>query len=144
MAKGILVYFINKITGYKFAGFKGIDGDSEFSFWNAEDSRVDYLDIDADDYLFPIVRKIFKSEYTNKNLSSDDIQQQVHDECLTSYEKMRLEFVNEHMEQPTEVLMEQPEYPTPNYQREMNTIRELINDMDMTEEIGGRVPTMRA
>ena len=91
-----------------------------------------------------IIYSQFKSNATNKNLSSDDIQQQVHDECLTSYEKMRLEFVNEHMEQPTEVLMEQPEYPTPNYQREMNTIRELINDMDMTEEIGGRVPTMRA
>jgi len=60
---------------------------------------------------------------------------------------MRIEFsVSEPpiMEQPTEVSMEQPDYPTPNYQREINTIRELINDMDMTEEIGGRVPTMRA
>ena len=143
--KGILVYFINKLTGYKFAGYKSIhEGDSEFSFWNAEDSRVDYLDVDADDYLFPIVRKIFKSKDTNKNLCSDEIQEQVHTECLTGYEKMRLEFVNEHMEQPTEVSMEQPNSPTPNYQREMNTIRELINDMDMTEEIGGRVPTMRA
>jgi hypothetical protein len=122
--KGILVYFINKQTGYKFAGFKGLDGDSEFSFWNAEDSRVDYLDVDADDYLFPIVRKIFKSKDSNKNLCSDEIQEQVHNECLTSYEKMRVEFVNEHMEQPTE----QPD--TPNYQREMNTIRELLNDMD--------------
>ena len=140
--RGVLVYFINKQTGYKFAGYKGIDGDSEFSFWNAEDSRTDYLEVEADDYLFPIVRKIFKSEQTNKNLCSDEIQEQVHTECLTGYEKMRLEFVNEHMEQPTEVSMEQPD--TPNYQREINTIRELINDMDMTEEIGGRVPTMRA
>jgi len=73
--RGILVYFINKQTGYKFAGYKGIDGDSEFSFWNAEDSRTDYLEVDADDYLFPIVRKIFKSEQTNKNLCSDEIQE---------------------------------------------------------------------
>ena len=69
--RGILVYFINKETGYKFAGYKGLDGDSEFSFWNAEDSRVDYLDVDADDYLYPIVKKIFRSEFTNKNLCSD-------------------------------------------------------------------------
>ena len=67
--KGILVYFINKQTGYKFAGYKGLHDDNEFSFWNSEDSRIDYLDVDADDYLFPIVRKIFKSNSTNKNLS---------------------------------------------------------------------------
>jgi len=146
--RGILVYFINKQTGYKFAGYKGIDGDSEFSFWNAEDSRVDYLDIDADDYLFPIVRKIFKSEQTNKNLCSDEIQEQVHTECLTGYEKMRVEFsysTTEEIpvEQPMEeTRMEQPTQ-THNYQREMNTLRELINDMDMTDEIDN-VPTMRA
>lgn len=152
--RGILVYFINKQTGYKFAGYKGLEGDNEFSFWNAEDTRIDYLDVNADDYLFPTVRKIFKSEFTNKNLSSNEIQEQVHNECLSSHEKMRLEFVNEQsMEQPDETipLDEQPiaeqimERPTPtyNYQREINTIRELINDMDMTEEIGN-VPTMRA
>lgn len=88
--KGILVYFINKETGYKFAGYKGLHDDSEFSFWNAEDNRVDYLDVDADDYLFPIVRKIFKSNATNKNLCSDEIQEQVHRECVEEYyPKMR-------------------------------------------------------
>ena len=138
--RGILVYFINKQTGYKFAGYKGLEGDSEFSFWNAEDNRTDYLEVEADDYLFPIVKKIFKSEQTNKNLCSDEIQEQVHTECLTGYEKMRIEFSDE-----TELpIMEQPDSPTPNHEREINTIRELINDMDITEEIGGRVPTMRA
>jgi len=158
--RGILVYFINKQTGYKFAGYKGLEGDSELSFWNAEDSRVDYLDIDADDYLFPIVRKIFKSENTNKNLCSDEIQEQVHTECLTGYEKMRIEFSAPDEAIPLDEQMEQPTR-THNYQREMNTIRELlsetendnvagerqvrelINNMDMTEEITN-VPTMRA
>jgi hypothetical protein len=140
--RGILVYFINKETGYKFAGYKGLDGDSEFSFWNAEDSRVDYLDVDADDYLYPIVKKIFRSEFTNKNLCSDEIQQQVYTECISVHEKMRVEFSNEMSEQPTEVSMEQPELPVHNYQREIGTIRELINDMAMTEE--DIVPTMRA
>ena len=146
--RGILVYFINKQTGYKFAGYKGLEGDSEFSFWNSEDSRTDYLEVEADDYLFPIVRKIFKSEQTNKNLCSDEIQEQVHTECLTGYEKMRVEFsysTTEEIpvEQPMEeTRMEQPTQ-THNYQREMNTLRELINDMDMTDEIDN-VPTMRA
>ena len=79
--QGILVYFINKQTGYKFAGFKSLS-EQDMSFWNAEDTRVDYLDVDADDYLFPIVRKIFKSKDTNKNLCSDELQEKVHQECL--------------------------------------------------------------
>ena len=151
--RGILVYFINKETGYKFAGYKGLDGDSEFSFWNAEDSRVDYLDVDADDYLYPIVKKIFRSEFTNKNLCSDEIQQQVYTECISALEKMRVEFVNEHMEQPTEVSTEQPD--TPNYQREIGTIRELLSETENEIVQGERqirellseftnVPTMRA
>jgi hypothetical protein len=152
--RGILVYFINKETGYKFAGYKGLDGDSEFSFWNAEDSRVDYLDVDSDDYLFPIVRKIFKSEFTNKNLCSDEIQQQVHAECVVNYEKMRIEFVEEISEQPT-AAMEQPELLVHNYQRDISTIRELLSETENEIVQGERqvrellseftdVPTMRA
>jgi hypothetical protein len=129
--KGILVYFINKQSGYKFAGFKGLNGDAEFSFWNAEDQRIDYLDVNADDYLFPIVRKIFQSEQTNKNLSSDEIQQQVHEECLSAHEKMRIEF---DADQPEPEPIQEPE------------IRELLNEMDLhpvpTTTTG--IPTMRA
>ena len=156
--RGILVYFINKETGYKFAGYKGLDGDSEFSFWNAEDSRVDYLDVDADDYLYPIVKKIFRSEFTNKNLCSDEIQQQVYAECISVHEKMRIEFSDETIpldEQPTEVSMEQPELPVHNYQREISTIRELLSETENEILQGERqvrellseftdVPTMRA
>jgi hypothetical protein len=155
--KGILVYFINKQSGYKFAGFKGLNGDAEFSFWNAEDSRIDYLDVNADDYLFPIVRKIFKSEQTNKNLSSDEIQQQVHEECLSAHEKMRVEYLSENedvtqLEVPVSE-MEQPEEPTNNFQREMDRLRELLNETDMIPlerelrpevSYSEDVPTMRA
>lgn len=86
--KGILVYFINKQTGYKFAGYKGLDGDGEFNFWNSEDSRIDYLDVIADDYLFPIVRRIFKSEETNKSLSTIETQYQVYDECVLHHKRL--------------------------------------------------------
>ena len=159
--RGILVYFINKQTGYKFAGYKGISGDSEFSFWNAEDNRTDYLEIDADDYLFPIVRRIFKSEETNKNLCSTEIQEQVHNECLTGYEKMRVEFVNEQaMDEPDEIIpldeqaMEQIDVDIRD--RLIDAIREI--DINMSEPVQvepqirelrrdiifNNVPTMRA
>jgi hypothetical protein len=87
--QGILVYFINKFTGYKFAGFKSLS-EHDMSFWNAEDTRVDYLDIDVDEYLFPIVRRIFKSKDTNKNLCSDELQEKVHQECLGDIHKHEL------------------------------------------------------
>jgi hypothetical protein len=136
--KGILVYFINKQTGYKFAGYKGLDGDSEFSFWNAEDSRIDYLDVNADDYLFPIVRRIFKSEMTNKNLSSDEIQEQVHSECILSYEKMRIQFRGDEMDGPVEI-----QQPTEESQEmDINEMRERL--VEATRETHNNVRELRA
>ena len=87
---GILVYFINKVTGYKFAGYKSLKDGDELSFWNAEDNRVDYLNVDADDYLFPIVRRILGSNKTNKELCSTEIQNQVMNECGYNVRKMSL------------------------------------------------------
>ena len=59
--RGILVYFINKQTGYKFAGFKALDDEEGISFWSQTDQRVDFLDLEIDDYIFPLCRKIFSS-----------------------------------------------------------------------------------
>jgi hypothetical protein len=83
---GILVYFINKVTGYKFAGYKSLKDGNELSFWNAEDSRIDYLYVDADEYLFSIVRRILSSDKTNKELCSTKIQNQVMSECRYNLE----------------------------------------------------------
>ena len=82
--QGILVYFINKKTGYKFAGYKQLFDDKDLSFWNAKDSRVDFLELEIDDYLYPIIRRIFKSDMTNKNLCSAETQELVHQECIPS------------------------------------------------------------
>ena len=79
--RGILVYFINKVNGLKFAVFKSLDNEKELSFWNASDSRVDFLELEIDDYMFPIVRKILKSDKTNKDLCTMKIQLQVEIEC---------------------------------------------------------------
>jgi hypothetical protein len=85
--RGILVYFINKITGLKFAAFKSLDNEKELSFWNAADSRVDFLELDIDDYMIPIIKNVLKSDKTNRDLSSIRIQKQVHMECSRSIEK---------------------------------------------------------
>ena len=87
---GILVYFINKVTGYKFAGYKSLRDGDELSFWNAEDKRIDYLYVEADNYLFPIVRRILSSDKTNKESCSTEIQDQVMLECGDNIRKMPL------------------------------------------------------
>lgn len=79
--RGILVYFINKVTGLKFALFKSLDNEKELSFWNAADSRIDFLELEIDDYMFPIVKNILKSDKTNKDLCSKRLQIQVEIEC---------------------------------------------------------------
>lgn len=115
--RGILVYFINKQTGYKFAGFKSLDGDSELSFWNAADSRVDYLDVDADDYLFPIVRRILNSNKTNKDLCSEELVYSVMLECQDNIKKMNL---------VESISMQEPMM--------MEEVQEEIRNVDVTEE----------
>jgi hypothetical protein len=87
--RGILVYFINKKTGYKVGGFKSLDGDDELSFWSASDKRVDFLETEIDGYLFPVVKKVFASKDTNKNLCSSELQESVHQECLSDLENVR-------------------------------------------------------
>jgi len=79
---GILVYFINKTNGYKFAGYKNLDEKNDLTFWNSADNRTDFLELDIDDYLFPIIKNVFRGDDTNKNLSSNEIQEQVHNECV--------------------------------------------------------------
>jgi len=118
--QGILVYFINKKTGYKFATFKSISDKNDISFWNAEDSRVDFLTLDIDDYLFPIIKRILNSEHSNKNLCSDEIQQQVHKECIDPYELKEM-------------------YPMPLESEVMN-----VEDLETLENIIQRLPNMRA
>jgi len=109
--QGILVYFINKKTGYKFAGFKSLQ-DKEMSFWNADDSRIDYLDVEIENYMFSNVKTIFSSKSTNKNLCSDEIQDQVHKECIPEYE-LKVADPNEQIEvREGDVIMEeQPDEP---------------------------------
>ena len=72
--RGVLVYFINKKTGYKFAGYKGIKNSDELSFWSAED-------IDCESFLYDVIKNIFKSDKTNSDLCSPEIKSKVSDEC---------------------------------------------------------------
>jgi hypothetical protein len=152
--RGILVYFINKINGLKFAGFKSLDSERELSFWNATDQRVDFLELEIDDYMFPIIKQILKSDKTNKDLCPEKIKRQVSMEC-GRYEKKLLreddryeEVVNRPMMEEVGIPMMEEAVPDINFEMEERyveprvvqlrplgrEIREEINDV--MEEIG--------
>jgi hypothetical protein len=73
--KGVLIYCINKKTGYKVASFYSLDkGDPEFSFWNQKDTRVDSLDTNLTDDLRLVIYNESKAKgaKTNRFLLSDE------------------------------------------------------------------------
>ena len=147
---GILVYFINKLTGYKFAGYKSLNGENELSFWNAEDSRVDYLYVEADDYLFPIVRRILGSDKTNKQLCSDDIVNQVKKECGYNIRKMSISepIYDGPMVEEMDVRTEEATPRNRNIERMGEEIAEMIDDsilhrlIETSREVHGQVNEM--
>lgn len=103
--KGILVYFINKKNGYKFAGYKNLTDDNELSFWNSSDSRVDFLELDIDDYMYKVIKNIFQNQKTNRELCSIELQVAVDLDCNGSGNLNRLLAVesleNLYVEAPT-------------------------------------------
>jgi hypothetical protein len=73
--RGVLIYCINKKSGYKVASFYSLDkNEPEFSFWNQKDARVDSLDTELTDELRAIIftESKGKGAKTNRFLLSDD------------------------------------------------------------------------
>lgn len=76
-SKGVLIYCINKITGYKVASFYSLDkNDPEFSFWNQRDNRVDSLDTELTDDVRKLIQEVskVKDAKTNRFLLSDELR----------------------------------------------------------------------
>jgi hypothetical protein len=66
---GVLVYCINKETGYKLALHMWREGNKsyEISFWNSVDDKIDSLSADIDFDVYNLVRKIYTSSETKTN-----------------------------------------------------------------------------
>jgi hypothetical protein len=66
---GVLVYCINKETGYKLAFHMWREGNKsyEISFWNSIDDRIDSLSAEIDFDVYNLVRKIYTSSETKTN-----------------------------------------------------------------------------
>lgn len=78
-SKGILIYCVNKKTGYKVACFYSLDkNDPEFSFWDQEDKRIDSMQTELTEDLKLIILKEVNSpnKKTNRFLLSDEVRTQ--------------------------------------------------------------------
>ncbi len=76
-SRGVLIYCINKITGYKVASFYSLDKqEPEFSFWNQKDTRVDSLDTELTDDIRKLIQDVSKDKdaRTNRFLLSDELR----------------------------------------------------------------------
>jgi hypothetical protein len=62
-ARGILIYNINKKTGYKVACFKNLspDHDNEFSWWDVTDKKIEVLDSEAPAAVLEAIRNEIKT-----------------------------------------------------------------------------------
>ena len=73
--KGVLIYCLNKKTGYKVASFYSLDkNDPEFSFWDQKDRRVDSLETELTDELRKVIfeESRGKGAKTNRFLLPDE------------------------------------------------------------------------
>ena len=73
--RGVLIYCINKKTGYKVASFYSLDkNEPELSYWNQKDTRIDSTDSDLTLELIGFIRDYIKDKKvkTNYFMLSDD------------------------------------------------------------------------
>jgi hypothetical protein len=72
--RGVLIYCINKKSGYKVAAFHSLDkSEPEFSFWNQKDTRIDSMETELPSNLLDMVkRECTINAKTNRFLLSDD------------------------------------------------------------------------
>jgi hypothetical protein len=66
--RGVLIYCMNKKTGYKVASFYSLKkSDPEFSFWNQKDEKIESMDSELSDSMLKIIRELSKNPNTTSN-----------------------------------------------------------------------------
>jgi hypothetical protein len=125
-SRGVLIYCLNKKTGYKVASFRSLDkGDPEFSWWNQKDSRIDSLQSELPDELLKVIRveSMSNPNYkpkTNRFLLSDK-DREIEDKFLSK-------FSGQTVMQPIDI-------PQPQAEERTNRIRRGI-ERNIEEEVG--------
>ena len=85
-ARGILIYNINKKTGYKVACFKNLDQafDNEFSWWDVTDKRIEVLDSEAP----AVVLEAIRNEIKNRSVPNQLLMTKAEHDKLNQYKEL--------------------------------------------------------
>ena len=91
-ARGILIYNINKKTGYKVACFKNLDQafDNEFSWWDVTDKKIEVLDSEAPSAVLEAIR----NEIKNTSVANQLLMTKAESEKLELYKDGRSYDIN--------------------------------------------------
>jgi hypothetical protein len=91
-ARGILIYNINKKTGYKVACFKNLDSnyDNEFSWWDVTDKKIEALDSEAPSAVLEAIR----NEIKNTSVANQLLMTKAESEKLELYRDGRSYDIN--------------------------------------------------
>jgi len=119
--RGVLVYCINKKTGYKVAAFYSLDkNEPEFSYWNQKDTRIDSTDSNLPLELIGFIRDYVKDPKVKSNtamLSGDQKKKELGSGrkfAISERVASAVRRAQEEIEVPgsmEESVMEQPELP---------------------------------
>ena len=84
-ARGILIYNINKKTGYKVACFKNLDQayDNEFSWWDVTDKKIEVLDSEAP----AVVLEAIRNEIKNRSVPNQLLMTKAEHDKLNQYKE---------------------------------------------------------
>ena len=109
--KGVLIYILNKETGYKVAAFKSLDKhEPEFSWWNQKDTRIDSMEAEITND----VREIVFKECTTDPKSNEHISNLTIKKEKITNKKTTGRISNAiGRARAEEDVMEQPEEPVP-------------------------------
>jgi hypothetical protein len=133
-SKGILIYCLNKKTGYKVACFYSLDkNDPEFSWWNQKDTRIDSLQAEISNELRELIFKgcTSKDAKTNRFYLSDEERRK--EERLLGRKSYDSDVV---MEQPQAVEEERVDYMRRAIERAQDEPTEMVTaEEPMTERI---------
>jgi len=139
--RGVLIYCINKKTGYKVAAFYSLDkNEPEFSYWNQKDTRIDSTDSNLPLELIGFIRDYVKDPKVKSNtamLSGDQKKKElvsgrkaaISERVASAVRRVQEEIeVSEpiqesEMEQPELPFAQEEEGPTISYQPESSLDR---------------------
>lgn len=126
--RGILLYMINKITGYKVACFKSLDEDKEFSFWNQQDVRIDSMEADLPDFIMNEIKNEIKKNVTNFSLLSDEDKKK---------QESLLDRMDKKISSLEEAVRDEPmvEETIVGYENDTEMVREEVYEERVTEQV---------